>query len=237
MRGRDLAHLDSAHRPWHAARALRSDGRAGAGRRRALLASDRASSSRRCRFLKRLFERMSNAALERENPELASAIRKLQTVRHAHDTRGGAARHGPSDAGRTSRLHGGSRPAGGDASGAEPGGPPQAECNAIARWADAPGHGRAQEAEPLTVRGGLPGRGNDERHLVDEAPAPVLAGLGGARDRVAVLARVRGLRAGSATSRSSRSCRRSCTSADAASGCRSSGIPRNRRSTRAARSL
>jgi hypothetical protein len=29
-------------------------------------------------FLRRLFERMSNAALERENPELASAIRKLQ---------------------------------------------------------------------------------------------------------------------------------------------------------------
>jgi hypothetical protein len=29
-------------------------------------------------FLKPLFERMSNAALERENPELASAIRKLQ---------------------------------------------------------------------------------------------------------------------------------------------------------------
>lgn len=29
-------------------------------------------------FLKRLFERMSNAALERENPELASAMRKLQ---------------------------------------------------------------------------------------------------------------------------------------------------------------
>ena len=29
-------------------------------------------------FLKRLFERMSNAALERENPELASALRKLQ---------------------------------------------------------------------------------------------------------------------------------------------------------------
>jgi hypothetical protein len=29
-------------------------------------------------FLRPLFERMSNAALERENPELASAIRKLQ---------------------------------------------------------------------------------------------------------------------------------------------------------------
>jgi hypothetical protein len=29
-------------------------------------------------LLKRLFERMSNAALERENPELASAIRKLR---------------------------------------------------------------------------------------------------------------------------------------------------------------
>jgi hypothetical protein len=29
-------------------------------------------------FLKRLFERMSDAALERENPELASAIRKLR---------------------------------------------------------------------------------------------------------------------------------------------------------------
>ncbi|HWL32280.1 MAG TPA: hypothetical protein VNP89_01645 [Gaiellaceae bacterium] len=29
-------------------------------------------------FLKRFFERMSNAALERENPELASAMRKLQ---------------------------------------------------------------------------------------------------------------------------------------------------------------
>jgi hypothetical protein len=29
-------------------------------------------------FLKRWFERMSNAALERENPELASAMRKLQ---------------------------------------------------------------------------------------------------------------------------------------------------------------
>jgi hypothetical protein len=29
-------------------------------------------------LLKRLFERLSNAALERENPELASAIRKLQ---------------------------------------------------------------------------------------------------------------------------------------------------------------
>ena len=29
-------------------------------------------------ILKRLFERMSNAALERENPELASALRKLQ---------------------------------------------------------------------------------------------------------------------------------------------------------------
>lgn len=29
-------------------------------------------------LLKRLFERMSNAALERENPELASAIRKLK---------------------------------------------------------------------------------------------------------------------------------------------------------------
>ena len=29
-------------------------------------------------FVKRLFERMSNAALERENPELASAIRKFQ---------------------------------------------------------------------------------------------------------------------------------------------------------------
>ena len=29
-------------------------------------------------FLKGFFERMSNAALERENPELASAIRKLQ---------------------------------------------------------------------------------------------------------------------------------------------------------------
>ena len=29
-------------------------------------------------FLKRLFERMSNAALERDNPELASAMRKLQ---------------------------------------------------------------------------------------------------------------------------------------------------------------
>jgi hypothetical protein len=28
-------------------------------------------------FLKRMFERMSNAALERENPELASALRKL----------------------------------------------------------------------------------------------------------------------------------------------------------------
>ena len=29
-------------------------------------------------FLKRFFERMSNAALERDNPELASAMRKLQ---------------------------------------------------------------------------------------------------------------------------------------------------------------
>ena len=29
-------------------------------------------------LLRRLFQRMSNAALERENPELASAIRKLQ---------------------------------------------------------------------------------------------------------------------------------------------------------------
>jgi hypothetical protein len=29
-------------------------------------------------FLRRLFERLSNAALERENPELASAIRKIQ---------------------------------------------------------------------------------------------------------------------------------------------------------------
>jgi len=29
-------------------------------------------------FLRRLFQRMSNAALERENPELASALRKLQ---------------------------------------------------------------------------------------------------------------------------------------------------------------
>ena len=29
-------------------------------------------------FLRRLFERMSNAALERQNPELASAMRKLQ---------------------------------------------------------------------------------------------------------------------------------------------------------------
>ncbi len=29
-------------------------------------------------FLKGFFERMSNAALERENPELASAVRKLQ---------------------------------------------------------------------------------------------------------------------------------------------------------------
>ena len=29
-------------------------------------------------FLKRLFQRMSTAALERENPELASAIRKLE---------------------------------------------------------------------------------------------------------------------------------------------------------------
>jgi hypothetical protein len=29
-------------------------------------------------FFRRLFERMSNAALERENPELASAIHKLQ---------------------------------------------------------------------------------------------------------------------------------------------------------------
>lgn len=29
-------------------------------------------------FMKKLFERMSNAALERENPELASAVRKLQ---------------------------------------------------------------------------------------------------------------------------------------------------------------
>ena len=29
-------------------------------------------------FLKRIFQRMSNAALERENPELASAVRKLQ---------------------------------------------------------------------------------------------------------------------------------------------------------------
>ena len=29
-------------------------------------------------LLKRLFQRMSNAALERENPELASAIRKLE---------------------------------------------------------------------------------------------------------------------------------------------------------------
>jgi hypothetical protein len=29
-------------------------------------------------FLRRLFARMSNAALERENPELASAVRKLQ---------------------------------------------------------------------------------------------------------------------------------------------------------------
>jgi hypothetical protein len=29
-------------------------------------------------FLRRLFERMSHAALERDNPELASAVRKLQ---------------------------------------------------------------------------------------------------------------------------------------------------------------
>ena len=29
-------------------------------------------------LLKRMFERMSNAALERQNPELASAVRKLQ---------------------------------------------------------------------------------------------------------------------------------------------------------------
>ena len=29
-------------------------------------------------FMKRMFERMSNAALERQNPELASAVRKIQ---------------------------------------------------------------------------------------------------------------------------------------------------------------
>ena len=31
-------------------------------------------------LLRRLFQRMSNAALERENPELASALRKLQST-------------------------------------------------------------------------------------------------------------------------------------------------------------
>ena len=59
---------------------------------------------------------------------------------------------------------------------------------------------------------------DDEGDLVDVAPAPVLARLGRAGDRMAGPPRRAGLRAGSATSRSSRSSRSSCTSADAASG-------------------
>ena len=41
MRGRELADLDSTHRPRHVARAVRFGDASGAGRRRALPASDR----------------------------------------------------------------------------------------------------------------------------------------------------------------------------------------------------
>ena len=69
------------HRPRHVARAVRFGGASGAGCRRALLVPSSIvvlARPSKVPFLKRLFERMSNAALERENPELASAIRKLQ---------------------------------------------------------------------------------------------------------------------------------------------------------------
>ena len=99
-----------------------------------------------------------------------------------------------------------------------------------------PSSGRAGSSGRLSIAVVIcPRRLHDERDLVDEAPAPVLAGLGGARDRM-VRPRPRACsRGGSARSRSSRSCRRSGTCAGAPSGRRSSGTPRSRRSTPAAR--
>ena len=97
-------------------------------------------------FLKRLFERMSNAALERENPELASAIRKLQRFGTPTTPEGSAARPCPSDTRRTSRLHAGRRPAGRSTSRAEPRGPSSGDRCAACRKSCA----RAQKAEALT---------------------------------------------------------------------------------------
>ena len=99
-------------------------------------------------FLKRLLERMSNAALERENPELASAIRKLQRFGTPTTPEGSAARPGPPDTRRTSRLHAGRRPAGGGTSGAEPRGPSSGDRSAAGRRRRA----RTQEAEALTSK-------------------------------------------------------------------------------------
>ena len=59
--------------------------------------------------------------------------------------------------------------------------------------------------------------GEFEGDFVEVAPAPVLARLGGADDRMAGLARRAGWRGGSARSRSSRSSRTSCTCAGAPS--------------------
>ena len=99
-------------------------------------------------LLKRMFERMSNAALERQNPELASAVRKLQ--RYGTPTTPEAAQRA------LARLTPGEPRAYLEASGqqVEAGEATNraARRNAGARWYRPPGRERAQEAEALIRR-------------------------------------------------------------------------------------
>ncbi len=122
MRGRELADLDSVHRPRHVARAVRFGGASGAGCRRALLASDRGRSLEGA-----VPQAVVRADVERcagtGEPGARERHPQAPTVRYANHTRRSAARPCPSDTRRTSRLHAGRRPAGGGTQSAEPRGP------------------------------------------------------------------------------------------------------------------
>src|SRR6187551_2900381 len=110
MRGRELADLDPADRARHVAPAPGPDPAVGTGRGWALPAADRdlplegAAPTALVPADVERGTRTGDPGARKRSPQTA-------TVRDTHDTGSGAAGSGASDAGGTSRLHGGGRPA------------------------------------------------------------------------------------------------------------------------------
>ena len=96
-------------------------------------------------LFKRWFQRMSIAALERQNPELASAMKKMQAFGEPKTAEQAQRNAEPPHALRAPRLHGGCWAGSGDARGDQPPAPP------------AHGARRRRDAGPRRARPPRPG--------------------------------------------------------------------------------